>query len=205
MPSPEAILDGLTDITNQWSQVAILWHVCLLLVVLALAIGRRPSRRRAATIAVLPLVSVSLAAWSFGNPFNGVVFVLLAIALLVVARQLPSVPVAAGPPWATAIGIVAIAFGWVYPHFLQNASPWLYLIAAPFGLLPCPTLSGLIGFTLLAGGFRSRSWSLTLSGAGLFYGLFGALRLGVQLDLALVGAAVALLVLDFAFKPEPTS
>jgi hypothetical protein len=49
-----------------------------------------------------------------------------------------------------------------------------------------------IGFALLGNGLGSRVWSLTLAAVGLFYGLFGVLRLGVLLDIGLVGGALAL-------------
>ena len=87
-----------------------------------------------------------------------------------------------------------IAFAWIYPHFLEGLSPGTSLWAAPMGVIPCPTLSLVIGFALLFDGFGSRSWSLILAGVGLFYGLFGAARLGVVLDVVLVGGASALLV-----------
>jgi len=54
-----------------------------------------------------------------------------------------------------------------------------------------------IGFALLGNGLGSRVWSLTLAALGLFYGLFGVLRLGVFLDIGLVGGAVTLAALAF--------
>ena len=49
-----------------------------------------------------------------------------------------------------------------------------------------------IGFALVGNWLGSRIWSLTLGALGLFYGLFGVLRLSVFLDIGLVGGAVAL-------------
>ena len=79
----------------------------------------------------------------------------------------------------------------IYPHFLVGPAA-SYLYASPAGLLPCPTLAIAIGFALLGNGLGSRPWSLTLAAVGLFYGLFGVFRLGVYLDIALVGGAIAL-------------
>jgi hypothetical protein len=53
---------------------------------------------------------------------------------------------------ATAIGVSMIAFGWLYPHFLESHPATTYLFAAPTGVIPCPTLSLVIGFALLSGG-----------------------------------------------------
>lgn len=78
------------------------------------------------------------------------------------------------------------------------ANDWLY--AAPTGIIPCPTLSIVIGFTLILGGLRSRSWCLVLTTVGLFYGFFGAVRLGVKIDgILLLGALSTAYV---AFSPQ---
>lgn len=42
-----------------------------------------------------------------------------------------------------------VVFGWTYPHFVSTHSWIEYAYAAPLGLIPCPTLSVVIGFTLL--------------------------------------------------------
>jgi hypothetical protein len=93
---------------------------------------------------------------------------------------------------ATAIGIGLIAFGWLYPHFLQSQPMFMYVLAAPMGLIPCPTLAVLMGFTVLHSGF-SRGWSIAVAAFGLFYGVFGALRLDVWLDVGLLAGALYLL------------
>jgi hypothetical protein len=69
-------------------------------------------------------------------------------------------------------------------------------------LIPCPTLSIVIGFTLLANGMSSRYWSLSLAVLGLFYGLFGILRLQVQIDAGLLIGATTLTILAFSLKPN---
>ena len=42
-----------------------------------------------------------------------------------------------------------------------------YAYASPFGLLPCPTLSVVIGLTLIFGGLQSTAWSVLLIAAGV--------------------------------------
>jgi len=92
------------------------------------------------------------------------------------------------------IGILMIIFGLVYPHFVNTDSFLKYLYASPVGLIPCPTLSILIGFLLLYNGFGSQSLILTFVAFGLFYGLFGVLKLAVYLDIFLVFGTITLLV-----------
>ena len=191
MPHATEILDGLSVIANQASGIAVTWHVVIAMSLVALAVGWRPSQRTARLLMGVPLASVACVAIVFNNPFNGLVFGASALALTAIAMGGDRRLVSRGSAWARAVGVTAIAFGWVYPHFLQGDAT-AYLYAAPVGLVPCPTLAVAVGFALVGNGLGSRVWSCTLAGLGLFYGLFGVLRLGVLLDIGLVGGAVAL-------------
>jgi hypothetical protein len=141
---------------------------------------------------VLPLVSVSALAWWSGNPFNGLVFAIAATALLWETRGFEDHHVAPGSRLAIAAGAMLIAFGLAYPHFLDAESWWTYLYAAPFGLIPCPTVAVLAGASLIFGVFGSRAWALTLGVVALAYGVIGVLVLGVTIDVVLVAGAMCL-------------
>ena len=91
-------------------------------------------------------------------------------------------------------GVAMVLFGLVYPHFLEPAAPIVYLYAAPLGIVPCPTLSAIVGFCLVFGSLNSRSWGLLVGSSSLFEGVFGAVYLGVELDWVLVAGALLLLV-----------
>lgn len=198
MPTSAEILDGLTRATAQGWPLAVAWHVAILAASIALAAGWRPGRRLAGALLSAPFISVSAMAWSVGNPFNAAVFGLLAATLLVLALSLSAGPAAGAPGWAIAAGAVMVAFGWVYPHFVSPDITLGFLYRSPFGLVPCPTLSGVTGFALLGNGLQSRAWSGVLAAAGILYALIGALRLGVLIDLFLLAGAAALAVLAFA-------
>ncbi|WP_376696801.1 hypothetical protein [Wenzhouxiangella sp. EGI_FJ10305] len=192
MPSPEQILTGLQAISNDWRGLATIWHVFAGTMLLGIVFGLRLSRRVMASALTLPFISVSVLAWLQPNPFNGGIFALAAVVLLVIAARLPRgvIGVASGPPLFA--GVLMIAFAWIYPHFLDDATLLDYLVSAPLGLVPCPTISMVIGISLLLGGFGSRSWCWTLAILGLFYGVFGAVRLGVALGWLLLVGALAL-------------
>jgi hypothetical protein len=194
MPTSDRILAGLTEIALAASPLAIVWHLALAVAIVALLAGWRPSRRSAGILIATPLISAGVVAAVFGNPVNASAMGVGGIALIALAARLPAEPVEAGPAWSAAAGWALVAFGWGYPHFLPPGSSFEYLSAAPTGLIPCPSLSVAIGFALLAGGL-GRAWSRVLGALGLLYGLFGALRLGVRIDLFLVLGAVALLAL----------
>lgn len=198
MPSSRQILDGLTTISNDWRGIAIAWHLVAGALLGLLLAGWRPSKRLAGIGLAVPLLSVSVMAWMAGNPFNGAVFAVAAVGLAGLALLLSREPVATGPGWQVAFGAALVAFGWVYPHFLRTESRTAFLYAAPMGLIPCPTLSAVVGVTLVLGGLGSRSWSLALGAIGLFYGIVGMLKLGVAIDVILLIGAAALCVISRA-------
>lgn len=192
MPSPTDILAGLTTIANQAMAVAIGWHIVLAAIIIALLRGWRPSHLIGCALIALPLFSVGAFAFAAGNPFTAIVMVAAALALIVLpAYHEEDAPVTGAPAGLRLLGIAAIAFGWVYPHFLTG-SPMAYLYAAPFGLVPCPTLAIAVGFALLGHASEHRAWNLVLAGVALFYAAFGIFRLGVTLDLGLAVPAVVL-------------
>jgi hypothetical protein len=91
-------------------------------------------------------------------------------------------------------GILMVSFGLVYPHFIKPDSILEYFYASPAGLIPCPTLSVLIGLALIFNGFGSRQISLLLIIFGLFYGTFGVLKLKVRIDIFLLLGTLMFLV-----------
>ncbi|HEY0709089.1 MAG TPA: hypothetical protein VGG33_19930 [Polyangia bacterium] len=192
MPTPEQILSELTRIANAASAVAIGWHLVLVVALIGLFAGWRPSKRFAGRLLTLPLLSAAAMAAAYRNPFNAVTLGVVSALLLFRATRLPSTPIEAGPPLWRGVGAALVAFGWVYPHFLRTDSAWQFFVAAPVGLVPCPSLAVATGFAIAAGGLGDRRWALTLASTGLFYGLFGTARLGVWLDLGLLAGAVGL-------------
>ena len=190
--APASILAGLTAIANEWRWLAMAWHIFLAALLVRLVAGWRPSRRLMGYLLVTPLLSVSLLAWLSGNPFNGTAFALLAAALLRAAKRFSKAPVQLDSPASAVPGVALVMVGWVYPHFLTPESWTTYLYASPFGLLPCPTLTVVIGIILLVRDCRSSLWSTALVLGGLLYGAMGVLRLGVALDWVLLAAAAIL-------------
>jgi hypothetical protein len=194
MPSAAAILDGLGAAANDWRAVAVAWHALLGALLCGLWVGWRPSKRFAGALLCAPLVSVAALAWVGNNPFNGTAFAALSLALAAVALRFPPAVVDISSPTSRVVGAILIAFGWGYPHFLQTQSSVAYLYAAPLGVLPCPTLSAVLGTSLLLNLFNSQSWSVLLSFAAVVYGLFGAFGLGVGIDLVLLAGGIALAI-----------
>jgi hypothetical protein len=193
MPPAQDILDGLSRIAVGAVGISMVWHIAVGAVALALLLGSRPRKRVAAMALSAPLASVGVLALWFGNPFNGAIFSLLALALAGLALRAPPGRVAFDTRWFGVLGCALVGFGLVYPHFLGDAPWFTYLYAAPLGAVPCPTLSLVTGAALAAGGFGLGAWRLVLAATGCFYALFGVLRLGVAIDTVLLGGAMGLL------------
>jgi hypothetical protein len=204
MPSSSEILSQLSLLAQSYLWLAILWHLAVFAVLARK--GWRPKQRHAAQILLLPLTSVSILALLHGNPFNGLVFLVLTFILGMISLRLANRPVSLNRKWSFPVGISAIFYALLYPHFLGESSPWLYLIAAPVGIVPCPSLSMVLGFTLLFNGFHSRLWQTVCVAAGVFYAIFGLFILGVWIDIGLLLVSISILALmserqELAFGP----
>ena len=191
MPTPEQITRLLATMASALAPLAIAWHVAIAAALIAVARGWRPSPRFACILLVAPLISVAFASFVYGNAFNASSFLLLALLVAVLGEGLTHSRVERGPSWSTWLGIAAMTFGLVYPHFVDG--PWYrVLAAAPIGVVPCPTLAFVAGAALLAGGFASRAIPALLAVWVAFYAWFGIVQLGVLLDVGLLGALFGL-------------
>jgi hypothetical protein len=147
----------------------------------SLLLGWRPTVFVCGLMLTLPLASVVAMAWLSGNAFTGLALGTVLAGALAVSWRLPRMPVTFATGAVRVAGIAMILFGLVYPHFLEPAALIVYLYAAPLGIVPCPTLSVTVGLGLLLRSLSSRAWGLLVGSASLFYGAFGAVRLGVAL------------------------
>jgi len=200
MPTPEEILNGLSLAANKFTTLSIAWHVILLAFLILLFSGRKFNQKIVAAGMAILLLSVGIIAVLVSNPFNAIMFALAALVFGIIYLKFK--PVQTGMKWdlVSVAGLVMVLFGFVYPHFLDGAPFYKYLYASPLGLIPCPTLSAFIGFTLMLHGFSSKKWMLVAALFGLFYGIFGVLRLKVYLDIGLIVGSVILLVYSFIYK-----
>jgi len=204
MPAPEEIVAGLSAIAQRAFPIAVVFHVLLALCAAAWLAGLRPRPRTIAILLSVPIASVAAIAFWFKNPFNGGIFAVLALVLLLLARRsvVRSERIPASSLPLRALGVVLVLFALVYPHFLHDRSPLAYLYGAPLALIPCPTLGFATGIALTGIARADRAWSALLASASICYALFGVLRLGVTLDLVLFAGAIGLLVLPWRERPR---
>jgi hypothetical protein len=197
MPSPVQIMLDLKEIAKVWQVLAILWHIYVGVLIILLLVGIRPRKGLMGILLALPLLSVSFIACAYGNPLDGVLFILAAISLFSVSVMMPKEPVRLAPFWLFIPGLALSVLGWAYPHSLESALSWSYLYATPLGTVPYPTLSILIGVSMMVGCFGSRGWPLVLGITGVFYGLIGILHLGVRVDSILLAGSIGIIIAGF--------
>jgi hypothetical protein len=207
MASPQVTLDQLSDAARHALPVSMFWHIALTVALVSLALGWRPSRRLAGCLLSLPLGSTSLVALAFGHWMDAVVLGVVGLVLLGLgALRLSDARCTLGSVPICILGFGLVELGWIYPLFLRG-EPASYLIAAPLGTLPCPTLASIVGLALLAHGLGDRAWATVLGLIGLFCGLFSSVYLGVALDTALSIGSLALLGVawsrDYAKRHRP--
>jgi hypothetical protein len=186
MPTTDEILAGATEIASKGIAFAAAWHIAIAAVVIALIAGFRPTERAARSTIPALLLSASVFATAFKNPFNSFVLVMAGGLLIALAQSDGPRKVRRAPAWQFWVGGLLVIYGAFYPHFLGPALPQ-YLYAAPVGLIPCPSLSVAIGFGLIGDlGRTNRAWGMVLAIVGAFYGLYGMFELGVMLDAGLL-------------------
>lgn len=197
MPTREEIIAGLTTIANQYSNIAIVWHIIIVIIIAALFAGWKPGNMLMIILLSSLLMSVSSFAGTGDNFFNAAIFALLVIVSIYAALKSGNGIIRGDRSWPDIAGLLLIIFGLIYPEFLHTNSPIEFAYAAPTGLIPCPTLCVLTGFALLYKGFGSVTWSMTIVASGIFYGLFGVFYLGVYLDWFLVAGSLILMLNTF--------
>ncbi len=190
MPTPQQILHGLEELANGWRPLAVFWHAYFGALLLSLCLGARPDRRLAGVLLASPLLSVSALAWASANPFNGGFFALSGIASLVIAMRLPGKRARPGPSLGARRGRPSLRVRMGVPPL--SSKPLRFsrtCTRRPQGVVPCPTLSIVIGVSLILNALGSRLWCLVIGLTGIFYAIFGAARLGVSIDVFMLAGA----------------
>jgi hypothetical protein len=194
MLTREEILAGLTSIANEYSNIAIAWHVIILVLIAALFAGWKPGNSLMVLLLSSLLMSVSVFAGIQGNFFNAAIFAFLVIVSIYATLRSGNGNITGDRSWPDISGLILIIFGLFYPEFFKSGSLLEYTYSSPTGLIPCPTLSVLAGFALFYKGFRSQAWSLAIGISGVFYGVFGVIYLGMYIDLVLAAGSAVLLM-----------
>ena len=194
MPPAVDVLRNATTLANEWVLAAVFWHAVIVAFLYAAFSRWRWPGGTDAVIAAL-CASVAWLAGLTGNWFTAYVFLALTIVSgLHAAGVRERLQLTPSARWA-APGVWLVLFGLAYPHFVQVPHWVAYLYAAPVGIVPCPTLLVAIGLKIVLPDERGPLASISLTLAGLFYGIVGVWVLGVSIDVVLIAGAIALGIL----------
>lgn len=189
----EVILNYIEMVAGKYPVISILLHILIIALIITLFIpGFKQKRLTFDGVLTVIFASVASVALINGNPFNGVVFIILvvfAVFELFQRRNEITVPVftsvSRGAVIRNLLCMAAILVGILYPHFV-NVSPALLLFLSPIGIIPCPTLTVALGLLNLYYPKTNKGLYTVVTIAGMFYGLTGVFLLHVYTDIPLM-------------------
>jgi hypothetical protein len=188
MPTANEILLSLKFLANKYDELSIAWHVIIVFVLATAHYNKRLKTRLYLGICGLLFLSVSALAATINNFFNLIAFLGLAFAFLRESVFTNSYRYSTQQAASRSLAYFLVLAGLIYPHFL-GSNIFRYFIAAPVGIIPCPTLLVISGMTLLFG-MPNKKLNYLLITANLFYGIIGVFFLGVTLDVILLLTAI---------------
>jgi len=202
MDNAALVLRGLGELSEQFSLISGIWHVIFFAALVLLAAGWRPTHRQAGVVLALPAFSVSILSLLTGHYINGLIFAGLFLILMILSSRFKEEQVSTGWNIFSISGALMVLLAWLYTYFFQQGGFLPYLYGSPVGVIPSPTLSIMIGFTLLFNAFKSRVWALVLGLTGLAYGLVNAFWLGISLDYGLMAGSLILILIKVIRQVE---
>jgi hypothetical protein len=204
MMPPEQLLSGLQSMANDFQWLAIIQHILLIVMVILLMSFKQRVGRLVSLYIALSLALVSFLAISHtGNFFTGIVFGILALlGLWEVFSSKMDYSLKGTLRIQIMIALVAGFLGFWYPHFIEGR--FLALIASPYGLIPCPTLTVCLSIFILVYPFTNRIWHWCLAVVGFSSGLYGIyLKINIDFALLLISIYSIFALIVLAWKKRP--
>ncbi len=195
MVPPQEIFTRLQQIAIEKQDASATVHIIFFVVVVfGIAIRRIREPLFAAFIAFVSMSAAIVAITHRLTP-NIIVFVLYVILIgrAYLRRKLNfafmSLPLA-----DRFFGVVALIFGFWYLHWVGPPVALTALYYSPIGILNCPTMLTVTGFLILTSQPRSRGLEAFVGISTLYFGLFGIIKLGAWVDIALVACSLFMIL-----------
>lgn len=183
----QEILNYLEMLANHSLWVNISMHILVFMALFAIFSKTKEKLRRwifQAVVSIL-LLSVTINALVFGNPFHAVTFGILALTSLVQLFVRKETIQITDSKRIMAIALFFIFMGLWYPEFVDK-NALLLLVVSPVGVIPCPTLLTTIGLlTLIMPSVNKFQYLITIL-MGIVYGVIGVFVFNVYLDITLL-------------------
>lgn len=183
----QEILNYLEMLANHSLWVNFSMHILVSIALFAIFSKTKEKLRRwifQAVVSIL-LLSVTINAIVFGNPFHVVTFGILALVSLVQLFVRKENIQITDSKRIMAIALFFIFMGLWYPEFVDK-NALLLLVVSPVGVIPCPTLLTTIGLlTLIMPSVNKFQYLITII-MGIVYGVIGVFVFKVYLDITLL-------------------
>lgn len=187
----KTLLDYLAMVSNKSLFLNFVMHLLVLLSMASIYLIKDARVRKYvlnSTLLIL-FLSVTLKAVIYGNPFHAVTFGTMVITE-VVAMIKDKCPLHALKfNLRTFVSLFFILLGLWYPEFVK-ASASEYFLVSPVGAIPCPTLITALGILNLYYHSINRNQFIVIAFFGSVYGFIGTFKLGILLDLTLIGTVL---------------
>lgn len=185
------LLEYLTIISNKNLLLNIGMHLLIIISIATIYLLKDMKVKRcivSSTLLAL-FLSVTITAIIYGNPFHAITFGIMTLVagfVVIKSKNILSIP---QKSIQTIVAFMFILIGLWYPEFVK-ASVFEHFIISPVGVVPCPTLITALGIlNLYYPNVNKRQFVVTVF-FGIIYGFIGTFKLGVYLDLFLVGVVI---------------
>lgn len=187
----KTLIDYLSMVSNKSLLLNLVMHLFVILSIVTIYLIKDIGVRKYvfnSTLLIL-LLSVTIKAGIYGNLFHAITFGAMAIVAEVVLVKDKSPLYVPKLNISTVVSLLFILLGLWYPEFVK-ASALECLVVSPVGAIPCPTLITALGMLNLYSSSVSRSQLIVIASFGFVYGFIGTFKLGISLDLILIGAVL---------------
>ena len=185
--SPDELIINLNSIASETKQLAVLMHgVFLILLVIGFAVKKAGQVLFPALILILSGLALFMAL-KYHIPPNIIVFgTIFSLALKSVMRTEMRFDVSNVGKRGKLIAFLSLFFGFYYLHWVE-APVWKNaLFYSPLGIINCPTLLSICGLLIFLKRPGPSMLELLTGCMTLYFGFFGIMRLGAEIDIFLI-------------------
>lgn len=185
------LIGYLTMVSNNNLVINFVIHVMILVSIALIYFLKDESKKKVVLNSSLLILflSVTVNALIFGNPFHVITFSILTVFTGIELIRGNNGFIAPQINARTIIAMIIIMIGLWYPEFVE-ANVVSNLFVSPLGVVPCPTLLTALGLLNLYYPNVSKRQLIITTIFGIIYGFVGTFKLGVYLDISLIGAVL---------------
>jgi len=194
MKSPEELSSNLYKIAFETKQFSVLMHALFLLMFCIGLIFKKI--RKVMFISILLVLSASALFISFKTRLIPNIFVfgtIFVLTMISVIKKEIDFDIKEVGGLGKIIGFLSILTGFYYLHWVENPIFINALIFSPLGILNCPTLVAICGILVFVKRPGSRILELFAGIITLYFGFFGIMRLGANIDIILIISSIYIL------------